>query len=165
MYYAAIDKWNNGDSLAHYKYIKKIKIGPFTRYFYSMKDLQAYYKNAKKQDTNEVEKYMKKTYDEYNNFDNDYLNGRYKDPSKAMEAKNTLEYENQLAKGFHKGKMFRNKLETGKFFISNLLGSGSKKKLILKEKKHYSKNREITRNFFNGRTKQLDEYLRSTRNY
>lgn len=165
MNYYAVDRWSFGDSLAHYKYIKKIKIGPFTRYFYSLKDLQAYYNSAKKQDTKEVNKYMSKTYNEYQNFDNDYLNGRYKDPTKAMQAHNTLEYENQFAKSFHKGNMFRNKLETGKFFLTNLFGSGSKKKLVLKEKKHYSKNRGITRNFFTDRTKQLDEYLRSTRNY
>lgn len=43
MNYYAVDRWSSGDSLLHYKYIKKIKIGPFTRYFYSMDDLKAYY--------------------------------------------------------------------------------------------------------------------------
>ena len=48
MVITGLDMWNNGeDSLAHYKYIKKIKIGPFTRYFYSMKDLQNYYNSIR----------------------------------------------------------------------------------------------------------------------
>lgn len=50
MIYEGIDRWNNPESsLAHYKYIKKIKIGPYTRYFYSMKDLQNYYNQTRKE--------------------------------------------------------------------------------------------------------------------
>lgn len=165
MIYEGIDRWNNANYLAHYKYVKKVKIGPYTRYFYSMKDLQEYYKNANKQDQAEVDKYMAKTYNEYQNFDNDYLNGRYKDPDSASQVRNTLIYENNFGRGYYTGRKFRNKIETGKFFLKNIFGSGSKQKLVLKEKKNSSKNRKITKNFFNYRTKELDDYLRSNRNY
>lgn len=51
MYYYAVDRWNNGSPYlehAKHKYIKKIQIGPYTRYFYTLDAVKAYYDSLNK---------------------------------------------------------------------------------------------------------------------
>lgn len=152
MYYAAIDKWNNGDSLAHYKYIKKIKIGPFTRYFYSMKDLQNYYKTANAADRKDADKKYgseaswKATKYAYETakptieaLGDDYQRAQYKALGK------TLKSAHNFKKGWNRGRAIGNVIETGRYYATHMFGSSSKNKLKLQEISNYKKHRRKVR--------------------
>ena len=143
-YYEAIDVWNSPNYLAHYKYIKKIKIGPFTRYFYSMKDLQEYYKNANKADTKAANKAFgtDSGYDlaraALNSEGASYLIS----PEEKKKTLKTINQAQNLKKTTLTKKKIGNIFEVGHLYVSNLFGSGSKKDLELKEKSHYAKRRK-----------------------
>ena len=145
MNYEAIDRWNgvSSDQLAHYKYIKKIKIGPFTRYFYSMKDLQAYY-NSTKKDFNR-EDYddprlkigdAKKSIAEARAYINNPLMKLASDfgvvkKKDLKKANNTIDDIETTYKRIKKGINTKNKVQatvaTGKFAIKNMFGFSSRK--------------------------------------
>ena len=152
MNYYAVDRWSSGDSLAHYKYIKKIKIGPFTRYFYSMKDLQNYYNTANAADIKDSNKKYgsdasykaakyayktaKPTIDTF---------GSAEDKAKYAKLGRALDAAHNFKKGWDHGRKIGNVIETGRYYATHMFGSSSKNKLKMQEIHNYKKNRRKIR--------------------
>lgn len=169
MIYRAIDLWNSPDSLQHYKYVKKIKIGGHTRYFYSLADLKAYYNQlngkSKQIDNGIARDIHDNTQDyirsEYNGKKYGYLAASVHD-QKMVTAKNAdykLRNKNNKAEAL---------LNTSKFAAKNVLGSNSKKDLEQKFnksqtndlKKHRKKANRIRKRMYI----QLNEISKNARN-
>lgn len=141
MYYQAIDKWNSGDSLAHYKYIKKIKIGPFTRYFYSMKDLQAYYNSKRLNYDKADERFINNLSPDTSKLrkwnDNKLFNTANRE--KRRDTDEVLEsFDNRYQSFIHKNRKWNKRkalLDTGKLAVKSLFGFKSKSSAKKKYKK------------------------------
>lgn len=168
MYYEAIDKWNNkGPYLEHakHKYIKKIQIGPYTRYFYTPGQLRAYYNALRKEYNRQDVKDLKITkYDIHEKaLNNGLKNFKKKDTRKfsitmvgeRQDGKYTDIFGKGAAKEINKessrlkraAKMAKEDVnatnsrkafvETGKFVIRNLFGHRSKDRAIYNATRDY----------------------------
>ena len=139
MNYYAVDRWSSGDSLVHYKYLKKIKIGPYTRYFYSEADIKNYY-NALNKNSREIassERYAK-SMSRGNNFIWDTINplrwGKHNADAKAYKAavKETSKFEKSIKK--------KNKQRAKDFKRKNLFGFKSASEAKAAYKKSINKH-------------------------
>lgn len=157
MVYYAKDLWNkDGPYLEHgkYKYLKKIQVGPYTRYFYTQDALKNYYNSLRKEYNRQDVKDLRLTKKNINDkaVNNGLRNFKTKDTRKfpitmvsqdysgkyhdiiGKGAANEINKEvSRLTKSAKKVKQDFNKnnsrkafLETGKFFINNLFGHRSK---------------------------------------
>lgn len=151
MIYEGIDRWNgaSSDQLAHYKYVKKIKIGPFTRYFYSMKDLQAYYKNAKTDRKNTAEAFRQdmatgraQIGEAWQGLQTGQLVENY--PGASRNLKRAYDAAGNFEKTYKsEGKRkLPSLIATGKFALSNIFGVSSKAKAKKRYQNSLSRNKE-----------------------
>lgn len=164
-YYKAIDKWNGSNTLSHYKYVKKIKIGPYTRYFYSMQDLKEYYNSLNDYKNRTTEENIRERQREIDNLD-DFANGKSlrSKIDRFFNGKRTVDNKRVLVKNAKKNLSaytnsnwkLKNSLssakQTGKFFVDNLFGyktqKGAVKAYLTSQAKnrHYHKKNVVDRN-------------------
>lgn len=158
MIYKAIDRWNNLDDqdyLMHYKYIKKIKIGGHTRYFYSLADLKAYY-NAQKNYRNGVDQQAIGQLRNIKNtgFDDEEIE-TYGDINRINKTKKVLGDMSKTLKKDKKKNNLESAVDTAKFASKNILGSSSKTDL---EKKYRKSKRKDQKKFYKKREKMAEVY-------
>lgn len=147
MIYEGIDRWNANSSLAHYKYIKKIKIGPYTRYFYSMADLRNYYNKANEADSRVIDKHFGKDaeYDVAQTALNEGHHFGLINDQEAKGAQKAINYARGSKADTKAANKLGNRIEVGKLAIRSLFGSSSKDELKRREVDSYKSHRKSKR--------------------